>query len=85
MMSSAVTTCATSPGPWYSEATGADRVYHNYDVTDDGIYCRRRLALTAETQRQLRIGNFIARLHHPVSRTPNTGPRCYRRCSSQKV
>ncbi len=44
---------------------GADRVYHNYDVTDDGIYCRRRLALTAGTQRQLRIGNFIARLHHP--------------------
>jgi choline dehydrogenase-like flavoprotein len=44
---------------------GPDRVWHNYDVTDDGIYCRRRLALTARTQRQLRIGNFIARLHHP--------------------
>jgi choline dehydrogenase-like flavoprotein len=44
---------------------GPDRVWHNYDVTDDGIYCRRRLALTAQTQRQLRIGNFIARLHHP--------------------
>lgn len=44
---------------------GPDRVWHNYDVTDDGIYCRRRLALTAETQRQQRIGNFIARLHHP--------------------
>ena len=44
---------------------GPDRVWHNYDVTDDGIYCRRRLALTAQTQRQLRIGNFIGRLHHP--------------------
>lgn len=44
---------------------GADRVWHNYDITDDGIYCRRRLALTAETQRKHRIGNFIGRLHHP--------------------
>jgi choline dehydrogenase-like flavoprotein len=44
---------------------GPDRVWHNYDVTDDGIYCRRRLALTAETQRKQRIGNFIGRLHHP--------------------
>jgi choline dehydrogenase-like flavoprotein len=40
-------------------------VWHGYDVSDDGIYCRRRLALSAETQRQLGIGNFIARLHHP--------------------
>jgi choline dehydrogenase-like flavoprotein len=47
------------------EQPGPDRVWHNYDITDDGIYCRRRLALTAETQRQLRIGNFIGRLHHP--------------------
>ena len=42
-----------------------DRIWHGYDVTEDGIYCRRRLALTAQTQRQRRIGNFIARLHHP--------------------
>jgi choline dehydrogenase-like flavoprotein len=44
---------------------GPDRVWHGYDVTDDGIYTRRRLALTAQVQRQHRIGNFIARLHHP--------------------
>jgi len=44
---------------------GSDRVWHNYDITDDGIYCRRRLALTAKTQRSLRIGNFVGRLHHP--------------------
>lgn len=43
----------------------ADRVWHGYDITADGIYCRRRLALTAQAQRQLRLGNFIARLHHP--------------------
>jgi len=44
---------------------GTDRVWHGYDITDDGIYCRRRLALTAQVQREHRIGNFIARLHHP--------------------
>jgi choline dehydrogenase-like flavoprotein len=43
----------------------ADRVYHGYDISAEGIYCRRRLALTAETQRRLRVGNFVARLHHP--------------------
>jgi choline dehydrogenase-like flavoprotein len=42
-----------------------DRVWHGYDVSDDGIYCRRRIALSAQTQRQLRLGNFVARLHHP--------------------
>ena len=43
----------------------ADRVYHSYDISAEGIYCRRRLALTPETQRRLRVGNFVARLHHP--------------------
>ena len=42
-----------------------DAVYHGYDVADDGTYCRRRIALTAPTQRRLGIGNFVARLHHP--------------------
>lgn len=45
--------------------TGPAAVWHGYDVADDGVYCRRRLALTAEAQRALRIGNLIARLHHP--------------------
>lgn len=40
-------------------------VWHGYDVSDEGIYCRRRIALTRETQRRLGLGNFIARLHHP--------------------
>lgn len=44
---------------------GPAAVWHGYDVADDGVYCRRRLALTAEAQRTLRIGNLIARLHHP--------------------
>jgi choline dehydrogenase-like flavoprotein len=42
-----------------------DRVSHGYDVSDEGIYCRRRLALTPATQRRLRLGNFVGRLHHP--------------------
>jgi choline dehydrogenase-like flavoprotein len=42
-----------------------DRVSHGYEVSDEGIYCRRRLALTSATQRRLRIGNFVGRLHHP--------------------
>lgn len=49
----------------------ADRIWHGYDRDADGIYCRRRLALTAETQRRLRIGNFIARLHHPHITDPS--------------
>lgn len=44
---------------------GADRVYHGYDISDEGIYCRRRLSLTASAQRTHRLGNFVGRLHHP--------------------
>ncbi len=40
-------------------------IWHGYDIADDGTYCRKRIALSAETQRQLGLGNFIARLHHP--------------------
>jgi choline dehydrogenase-like flavoprotein len=41
------------------------QVWHGYDVSDDGVYCRHRLALKPEVQRAQGIGNFIARLHHP--------------------
>ena len=47
------------------QGQAVDRVFHGYDVSAEGIYCRRRLALTPDTQRRLRIGNFVARLHHP--------------------
>ena len=50
---------------------GGAGVWHGYDRTAEGIYCRRRLALTPETQRRLRIGNFIARLHHPRITDPS--------------
>jgi choline dehydrogenase-like flavoprotein len=40
-------------------------IHHGYDLSDEGIYCRRRLALLPEVQRSLGLGNFIVRLHHP--------------------
>jgi choline dehydrogenase-like flavoprotein len=40
-------------------------VHNGYDISDEGIYCRRRLALLPDAQRALRLGNFVARLHHP--------------------
>jgi choline dehydrogenase-like flavoprotein len=49
----------------FKQTGKTDHVWHGYDVTDDGIYCRRRIALSAATQRRLRLGNFIGRLHHP--------------------
>jgi choline dehydrogenase-like flavoprotein len=45
-------------------------VWNGYDISDEGIYCRRRIALTARAQRQHRLGNFIARLHHPRITNP---------------
>ncbi|AJP58922.1 FAD-dependent oxidoreductase [Pandoraea vervacti] len=53
------------------DLSGATSVWHGYDVSDDGIYCRRRLALRPSAQHALRAGNFIARLHHP--RIPDAG------------
>jgi choline dehydrogenase-like flavoprotein len=43
----------------------AKTIHHGYERDADGVYCRRRLALRPEQQRELRVGNFIARLHHP--------------------
>ncbi|MES2186490.1 MAG: GMC family oxidoreductase [Pseudomonadota bacterium] len=39
--------------------------WHGYERDDEGIYCRRRFALTPAAQRSLHTGNFVARLHHP--------------------
>jgi choline dehydrogenase-like flavoprotein len=46
-------------------------VWHGYDVSRDGVYCRRRLALTAEAQRHWQVGSFVARLHHPRITDPS--------------
>jgi choline dehydrogenase-like flavoprotein len=40
-------------------------VHHGYDISDEGIYCRRRLQVLPAVQRAKRLGNFIVRLHHP--------------------
>jgi choline dehydrogenase-like flavoprotein len=40
-------------------------VNHSYQLSDEGIYCRRRLALKPEIQREHQVSNFIGRLHHP--------------------
>lgn len=53
------------------DLSGASTVWHGYDVSDEGIYCRRRLALRSQAQHDLHAGNFIARLHHP--RIPDAG------------
>ncbi|MEJ2894514.1 FAD-dependent oxidoreductase [Bordetella avium] len=49
----------------------AASVWHGYDISDEGVYCRRRLALRPSAQRRLQAGNFVARLHHP--RIPDPG------------
>ena len=40
-------------------------VRHGYEVSPEGIYCRRRFALTADTQKKIGAGNMVARLHFP--------------------
>jgi choline dehydrogenase-like flavoprotein len=43
----------------------SETVWHGYERAWDGVYCRRRLTLKSEVQRQLGIGNIAMRLHHP--------------------
>ncbi|MEO8654258.1 MAG: GMC family oxidoreductase [Ramlibacter sp.] len=38
-------------------------VRHGYEVTPEGIYCRRRLAVAASEQRRRGLANAVARLH----------------------
>jgi choline dehydrogenase-like flavoprotein len=42
-----------------------DAVHHGYQLSHEGIYCRRRFALKPQVQRAQSLGNFVARLHHP--------------------
>jgi choline dehydrogenase-like flavoprotein len=48
----------------FSPAPGRS-AWHGYDRTSDGVYCRRRMSISATAQREHGIGNVIARLHHP--------------------
>jgi choline dehydrogenase-like flavoprotein len=52
------------------------RDFHGYELSPDGIYCRRRFQLAPDVQASLGIGNLIARMHHPTIADPShrTGP-----------
>ncbi len=40
-------------------------VRHGYEITPEGIYCRRRLSIAQAEQRQRGLANAVARLHFP--------------------
>ena len=40
-------------------------IWHGYEISEEGIYCRRRLALTPDAQEVHGAGNIVMRLHHP--------------------
>ena len=50
-----------------------DAIWHGYDVSWDGVYCRRRLTLTEDAQREARAANFAGRLHFPRVGDPRHG------------
>jgi len=45
-------------------------VHHGYAVSRDGIYIRRRIALTSVAQQRLGVTNMVARLHFPQPSDP---------------
>jgi hypothetical protein len=40
-------------------------VRHGYEVSPEGVYCRRRLSIRAASQRREGLLNAVARLHFP--------------------
>lgn len=42
-----------------------ENVRHGYEITPEGIYCRRRFAVAPDEQRRLGLSNAVARLHFP--------------------
>lgn len=44
--------------------------FNGYERADGGIYVRRRLSISPAEQRARRMGNMIARLHHPRLANP---------------
>ena len=40
-------------------------VRHGYEISPEGIYCRRRLSVSPEEQRRRGLANAVARLHFP--------------------
>ncbi len=48
-------------------------VIYGYEKSKDGIYCRRRIAFSAEAQRSHKMGNMIARFIYPNAANPDHG------------
>ena len=46
-------------------------VRHGYEITAEGIYCRRRLAVAPDEQLRLGLSNAVARLHFPRITDPD--------------
>ncbi|MBI3515456.1 MAG: GMC family oxidoreductase [Proteobacteria bacterium] len=51
-------------------AVPPERINGGYEVSPDGVYCRRRLWVTAAAQRQHGLLNTMFRLHHPPIADP---------------
>jgi len=49
------------------------QVRHGYEVSPEGVYCRRRLTLAPAEQRRLGLLNAVARLHLPPIADPAHG------------
>jgi choline dehydrogenase-like flavoprotein len=64
-LAAAVGTLAVSGPP--------SRVRHGYEVAPEGVYCRRRLSLSADEQRRLGVANLVARLHFSRITDPSHG------------
>ncbi len=48
-------------------------IRHGYERSPEGVYCRRRLSLSHECQREHRLLNAVARLHFPNVTDPAHG------------
>lgn len=46
-------------------------VKYGYEVSPEGIYCRRRIHLRENQQRELSVSNMVARLHFPKITDPS--------------
>jgi choline dehydrogenase-like flavoprotein len=49
----------------------SSQVQHNYEISPEGIYCRRRISIAAGEQRRRGLANSVARLHFPRITDPS--------------
>jgi choline dehydrogenase-like flavoprotein len=48
-----------------------NNVRHGYEISPEGIYCRRRISVKPDTQRRLGLLNSVGRLHFPRITDPS--------------